>query len=992
MPRMMRTNFLALLALILAPAAAVAQSANPQLTARVQGINSEAAAAKLAIDSLDVVVRVHGTIAETSITARFANPGDQILEGDFTLAMPAGSVVTGYGLDVNGRMIDGVLVDQRQARMAYEARLRQRIDPGLAEVDRSSQFRTRVFPIFPRSGRTIRLQFTTPLDPRRGYVLPLEDTVEIGTFTLRIEAEGMRRPPALQLPDGTRARWDSQGDVHRVSLDRRAVRLSGGLELAPPEPAAPLLASRSSGGETFFQIVDSVPPRRDDAPPVRSVAVLWDRSLSRADDDLEEEIAVLRQYLDQVRPRSIELILFDASGADRRGVSGADELVRLLRAVRYRGATSLAVVSDQDFSGIDACLLFSDGLATIDRSDDFQPACPLFAVSSGADANRAWLRSLARRSGGEAFDLTAREAGEVLTRMVRNVPRVVDVRSTAGARIDYTLLDGGENGWRIVGPMPPSGDVVVRLSGVPSGSGQRVYAAPGAAADMNGAAALWASERVAVLAASEETSRDELVAFSRRYSVASPEVSFLVLETGRDYAMSRIDPPATLPVELLDDYRRTRDEMKRAETEQRSQRFETVLARWQEMRSWWSTRFDPSRRPRQDRPGRGEPPPPPPPTVMLPVPAPPPPPPPPVSPPPMEQSAPVLVEESGSADQIQVTGSAGGNAQGAPSGQSPRGSIAIEPWVPSRPYLAAINDASPADFDRVFAEQQARHGSLPAFWLDMSDWAFRKGRRADAVQLLLSALELPTRDSQTLSIVAERLMRYGEIDRAISIFERLAAAEDDRPQPRRSLALALAKRAENAPRDQARADLARALSLLTEVVMTPWDGAYEGIEMIALMEANRLIPRYRALGGDQITLDARLIALLDVDLRVVIEWYTEATDVDLWVDEPNGERAIFHNPRTAIGGRLSDDMTSGFGPEEYLLRRAVPGAYEVRANVFSADRINPNGAQRVTARIIRDFGRPTEREEIVDLEILPDDPNRERRVGRVMFTGPAPRR
>jgi len=120
----------------------------------------------------------------------------------------------------------------------------------------------------------------------------------------------------------------------------------------------------------------------------------------------------------------------------------------------------------------------------------------------------------------------------------------------------------------------------------------------------------------------------------------------------------------------------------------------------------------------------------------------------------------------------------------------------------------------------------------------------------------------------------------------------------------------------------------------------------------------------------------------------VIEWQTEATDVDLWVDEPSGERAIFHNPRTAIGGRLSNDMTQGFGPEEYLLRRARPGAYEVRANVFAADRISPNGAQRVTARIIRDFGRATEREEVVDIELLPDDATRERRVGRVTF-GPS---
>jgi len=138
-------------------------------------------------------------------------------------------------------------------------------------------------------------------------------------------------------------------------------------------------------------------------------------------------------------------------------------------------------------------------------------------------------------------------------------------------------------------------------------------------------------------------------------------------------------------------------------------------------------------------------------------------------------------------------------------------------------------------------------------------------------------------------------------------------------------------------------------------------------------------------------LDPRLVALLDVDLRVVVEWFTEATDIDLWIDEPTRERAIFSNPRTRIGGRLSNDMTQGFGPEEYLLRVAPQGSYDIRANVFSADRLSPNGAQRVTARIIRDWGRPTEREEIVDIEILPGEAERTRRIGNVTFGGPPAR-
>ena len=124
------------------------------------------------------------------------------------------------------------------------------------------------------------------------------------------------------------------------------------------------------------------------------------------------------------------------------------------------------MLAGERLTGADACLLFSDGLVTIDRRDGFIPDCPLFALSSARDADRSYLGSLAGGSGGEAFDLSVREAGEVLTRLTRNVPRVIDVRSTSGARLDVTLLDGGETGWRIVGPMPASGDVRVRLSGL----------------------------------------------------------------------------------------------------------------------------------------------------------------------------------------------------------------------------------------------------------------------------------------------------------------------------------------------------------------------------------------------------------------------------------------------------------------------------------------------------------------------------------------------
>lgn len=115
----------------------------------------------------------------------------------------------------------------------------------------------------------------------------------------------------------------------------------------------------------------------------------------------------------------------------------------------------------------------------------------------------------------------------------------------------------------------------------------------------------------------------------------------------------------------------------------------------------------------------------------------------------------------------------------------------------------------------------------------------------------------------------------------------------------------------------------------------------------------------------------RLVANLDLDLRIVVEWKNEEVDVDMWVKEPNGEVASYWNDDTQIGARLSPETTDGSGPEQYLLRRAASGPFEVKAEIYSDDPINPNGTARIIARFIRDFGRPGEREELIEVELLP---------------------
>ena len=140
---------------------------------------------------------------------------------------------------------------------------------------------------------------------------------------------------------------------------------------------------------------------------------------------------------------------------------------------------------------------------------------------------------------------------------------------------------------------------MVRLAG-PEGGTDRVYALPaGDVPELPGAGSLWASERLSLLAASDESDRDSLIAFARRHSVAGPEISFLVLELVEDYVRSEIEPPAGFAQEKRQEYDRLIAEKRANDQRLQAARFDTVLAAWEKQKTWWARPFDPNARPKR---------------------------------------------------------------------------------------------------------------------------------------------------------------------------------------------------------------------------------------------------------------------------------------------------------------------------------------------------------------------------------------------------------
>src|SRR4051794_16648814 len=150
--RVLASWMIAIAALGLGPGASAEEKAapakaNPLLRALVRGVNDETRVRDLDVRKLDVRVNLRGALAETSMEMRvFATSGESV-EGRVHVDLPAGSIVTGYAVDIDGAMVEGALVDAPQAKAAYEQQVRKNIDPGLAEIDASGGFNTRVSPI-----------------------------------------------------------------------------------------------------------------------------------------------------------------------------------------------------------------------------------------------------------------------------------------------------------------------------------------------------------------------------------------------------------------------------------------------------------------------------------------------------------------------------------------------------------------------------------------------------------------------------------------------------------------------------------------------------------------------------------------------------------------------------------------------------------------------------------------------------------------------------
>ncbi len=151
---------------------------------------------QLAIKYHHVTVKIDQQVAVTHIDQVFYNPNQWAVEGTYIFPLPVDAVVNRFVLWVDGKPVDGKVLDAKEARQYYEDTVRLQKDPALLEYIGRGALQARIFPIPANGERRIEVEYSQALTAENGlvkYVYPL-NTEKFSTKPLELGFGECRNP------------------------------------------------------------------------------------------------------------------------------------------------------------------------------------------------------------------------------------------------------------------------------------------------------------------------------------------------------------------------------------------------------------------------------------------------------------------------------------------------------------------------------------------------------------------------------------------------------------------------------------------------------------------------------------------------------------------------------------------------------------------------------------------------------------------------------
>jgi len=542
--------------------------------------------AQLQIKYHHVTVTIADQLAVTHVDQVFYNPNPWAVEGTYLFPLPKEAVVNDFTLWVDGKPVQGEVLDAEKARQAYDEVVRNLQDPALLEYAGQGAIRASVFPIPPDGERRIELEYTQALTAESGlvhYVYPLNtekfSSAPLEDVSVQVDIRDRQSIRAVYSPS------------HNLALDRQSeTHVAAGYEEKNVTPdsdfilyyslgeseAFHLFSYRDPGDpedpDGFFLLLLAPRPEVNPTPVAKDVLLVLDRSGSMEGEKFQQAQQALRYILKHLNPEDRFYLQAFSTGIDSyapelRPAKEASEALDWVDRQAAVGSTDinralLEAAEVMDPERPTYLIFLTDGLPTQGIVDSQQilnnfgeaarPNLRLFAFGVGYDVDTMLLDSLSQEHHGLSTYVRPGEAiDEILSAFYERIstPVLTDLSLDFGELVTYDVypnpLPDLFSGSQVViaGRYREGGLVDITLKGQVNGETQTFrFPQQRFEDDSRGDGSeallprLWATRKIGYLLnqvrihGPDQETIDQIVRLSIRYGIVTPYTSYLVTE------------------------------------------------------------------------------------------------------------------------------------------------------------------------------------------------------------------------------------------------------------------------------------------------------------------------------------------------------------------------------------------------------------------------------------------------------------------------------
>ncbi|KAH3722948.1 vault protein inter-alpha-trypsin domain protein [Pelomyxa schiedti] len=340
-------------------------------------------------------------------------------------------------------------------------------------------------------------------------------------------------------------------------------------------------------------------------PKVKSIGVLWDTSLSRAEEPHHLEFSLLQAIAGQNPGAQFYLYTYNSYLSPEKRFESITDLINCLQSTLYSGATNFMCLENLH-SETSYLMLFSDGFLSW-GDQDITPTFdkPVYTFSCGAMADYTFLKRIASSSGASFFNLGISSSQEIATQMntlpfmllraVYNMNQISDVFPIVPCTVHRRFC--------ITGKLPSHIEPIsltLEFGWFPGEAAKitKTYTFSPTNRHHGLITRFWATKQVDHLLTLSQTEivQKKVLSLGQKFRFVTPNASLIVLNTLEQYLKYEIEPPECLP-DMRRDYNVKIAKQKALAEQRKENKFGKTKLMWERRKLWWNHLYDGSPKP-----------------------------------------------------------------------------------------------------------------------------------------------------------------------------------------------------------------------------------------------------------------------------------------------------------------------------------------------------------------------------------------------------------